>query len=85
MFSSHATCLPRVAYPCDWIPYSYDSQPSEYELSDALNKAGYLVKLLSASFLGSTLSGSFTPPIRVVIREREAERSRIQTQVRVAT
>lgn len=48
--------LPCLACPCDCKLYS--SQPSEYKLSDALNKIGYYMKLQSDSFLGPALSGS---------------------------
>lgn len=51
--------LPYVTCPCDWTPYSCEtSQPSEYKVSDALNKLGYCMSLQPASFLGLTLPAS---------------------------
>lgn len=53
------TCLPHVACPCHWTPYSWDSsQLPEYKLLDSLNKAVYCLRLQSASFSGPALPGS---------------------------
>lgn len=69
--------LPHVACPCDCIKlhsqelYLGDlSYPSEYKLSEALNKVDYCMRLLADySFISSILPGSTTTSVVTTYNE----------------